>query len=382
MINITDKKDCIGCYACANACPKNCIDMISDYEGFKYPHIDKDRCIECNLCEKVCPIIHPKTVNNNPFAIACYNKNETIRKASSSGGIFSLLAEEVIKNNGIVFGARFDENFNVIHDYTNSIEGLNKFRGSKYVQSTIGNTYKQVKEFLREGKIVLFSGTPCQIGGLKRYLQNDYENLICLDLICHGVPSSKAWNKYKEYMSGGKKIEHINFRNKTYGWESYSVSFKFQNGSEILSKGSEDKYIRGFIGDIYLRPSCHDCKFKTLNRESDITLADFWGADKLLTDMNDNKGTSLIFINSEKGERIFKNISENIVMKEVDINEAVKYNLSAIKPSYCNPRRNYFFKRIDKQNFEKLVINSLKDPLDIRIKIKISKLIKFITKRS
>lgn len=381
MINITDKKDCIGCYACANVCPKNCIDMISDNEGFKYPHIDKDRCIECSLCEKVCPIIHPKIVNNNPFAIACYNKDENIRKASSSGGIFSLLAEEVIKNNGVVFGARFDDNFNVIHDYTNSIEGLSKLRGSKYVQSKIGNTYKQVREFLKEGKEVLFSGTPCQIGGLKRFLQTDYANLICLDLVCHGVPSEKAWDKYKKLISGGKKIEHINFRNKKYGWKSYSVSFKFRDGSEILSKGSEDKYIRGFIGDIYLRPSCHDCKFKTLNRESDITLADFWGADKLSNDMYNHLGTSLIFINSEKGEKIFKNISENIVMKEVDINEVVKYNLSAIKPSYCNPRREYFFKRIDKQNFEKLVTNSLKEPLNIRIKIKIYRLLKSIKRK-
>lgn len=381
MINLTDKKNCTGCYACANICPKNCIEMNIDNEGFKYPHVDKDKCIGCNLCEQVCPIINSKMMDNNPIAIACYNKNEDIRKESSSGGIFTLLAEEIIKNKGVVFGARFDENFNVIHDYTDNVEGISKFRGAKYVQSTIGNTYKQIKDYLNRGKKVLFSGTPCQIGGLKRYLQNEYENLICIDLICHGVPSSKAWNKYKEHVSKGKKIKHINFRNKTYGWESYSVYFKFQDGSEILSKGCENKYIRGFIGNIYLRPSCHDCRFKTLNRESDLTLADLWGVDKLLNDMNDHNGTSLVFVNSEKGHKIIKDISENIVMKEVDINEAVKYNLSAIKSSYLNPRRDYFFKKIDKYDFEKLVTDSLKEPLNIRIKVKIYKLLKFFVRK-
>lgn len=375
MINIENKKDCTGCYACANICPKNCISMDRDIEGFRYPIINKSKCIECNLCEKVCPLIHERKIDNNPIAFACYNKDELIRKKSSSGGIFSLLAQVVIENNGVVFGAKFDENFNVIHDYASNIDEVAVFRGAKYVQSTIGNTYKDAKEFLDNGKMVLYSGTPCQISGLKRYLRKDYDNLFCVDLICHGVPSHKAWSKYKNYLSNGKQIESISFRDKKYGWKSYSVKFKFKDGSEKLIKGSEDKYIRGFIGDIYLRPSCHDCKFKTLNRESDITLADFWGINNVLEEMDDDKGTSLIFVNSEKGQRLLENISDSIIKKDVDINEAVKYNLSAIKSSYCNPRREYFFRKIDKLNFDKLVKKSLMDPLDIRIKTKILKIL-------
>lgn len=375
MINIENKKDCTGCHACANICPKNCISMDRDIEGFRYPIINKSKCIECNLCEKVCPLIHERKIDNNPIAFACYNKDELIRKKSSSGGIFSLLAQVVIENNGVVFGAKFDENFNVIHDYVLNVDEVAAFRGAKYVQSTIGNTYKDAKEFLDNGKIVLYSGTPCQISGLKRYLRKDYDNLFCVDLICHGVPSHKVWSKYKNYLSDGKQIESISFRDKKYGWKSYSVKFKFKDGSEKLIKGSEDKYIRGFIGDIYLRPSCHDCKFKTLNRESDITLADFWGINNVLEEMDDDKGTSLIFVNSEKGQRLLENISESIIKKSVDINEAVKYNLSAIKSSYCNPRREYFFRKIDKLNFDKLVKKSLMDPLDIRIKTKILKIL-------
>lgn len=376
MINIENKKDCTGCHACANICPKNCISMDRDIEGFIYPIINKSKCIECNLCENVCPLIHEKKINNNPIAFACYNKDELIRKKSSSGGIFSLLAQVVIENNGVVFGAKFDENFNVIHDYTLNIDEVAVFRGAKYVQSTIGNTYKDAKEFLDKGKIVLYSGTPCQISGLKRYLGKDYDSLFCVDLICHGVPSHKAWDKYKNYLSDGKQIESISFRDKTYGWKSYSVKVKFKGGSEKLIKGSEDKYIRGFIGDIYLRPSCHDCKFKTLNRESDITLADFWGVNNVREEMDDDKGTSLIFVNSDRGSKLLEFISDNIVKKRVDINEAVKYNLSAIKSSYYNPRREYFFKNIDKFSFEKLVKKSLMDPLDIRIKTKILKILK------
>lgn len=379
MIDIVKKNDCMGCHACSNICPKKCIDMNLDLEGFRYPKINYDDCIECNICEKVCPIIHGNKINNNPKAFACYNKNDDIRSKSSSGGVFTLISEYVINKGGVVFGAKFDEEFNVVHDYTENINGIKKFRGSKYVQSTIGNNYSKAKHFLDQGRIVLFSGTPCQIGGLKRFLRKDYNNLICIDIICHGVPSLNAWNKYKEKVSNGKKIEGINFRDKKYGWKSYSVKFKFNDGSEYLSKGSEDSYIRGFIGDIYLRPSCHNCRFKTLNRESDITLADFWGIKNILKDMDDDKGTSLIIINSNNGKNIFQDISQFVNRKEVNIDEAIKYNLSAIKSSYCNPRRYYFFKNIDKITFDKLVKKSLMDPLDIRIKIRFLKLIrKFI----
>ncbi|EKY29012.1 Coenzyme F420 hydrogenase/dehydrogenase, beta subunit C-terminal domain [Clostridium celatum] len=376
MINILEKKDCTGCYGCANVCPKNCINMIEDDEGFKYPKINNDICIKCNLCDKVCPILNNRNMDNNPIALAAYNKDERIRKESSSGGVFTLIAESIIKSGGIVFGAKFNNEFEVVHDYTDNIYGIAQFRGAKYVQSNIGETYSLAKMFLEKGRKVLFSGTPCQIGGLKRYLQKEHENLICVDLICHGVPSPISWRKYKQRFEKNNNIKGINFRDKTYGWKSYSFKVEFEDSSDILIKRNENSYMDGFIGDIYLRPSCHNCKFKSINRESDITLADFWGIENVRRDMNDDKGISLILINSEKGKKNFRNISDSIEKAEVDIDEAIKYNSSAIKSSYCNPRRDYFFKRINKTPFDKLVIKSLKDPLSIRLKIKIYNMIK------
>lgn len=376
MIDKVGKNNCTGCYACENICPKNCIDMKVDKEGFRYPNVYEEVCIKCEKCLNVCPILNQKTIVNNPKAYASYNKDERIRRESSSGGIFTLLSEKVIQNNGVVFGAKFDDKFDVVHGYTQDIKGLKSFRGSKYVQSKIGQAYNQVKNFLKNNRLVLFSGTPCQIAGLKSFLGKDYSNLICIDIICHGVPSPLAWDKYKSEISRGKNITSINFRDKTYGWKTYSFRIDFDDNTSFLEKGADNKYIRGFIGDIYLRPSCHNCKFKTLNRQSDITLADFWGIENIDSKMDDGNGTSLVIVNSKKGNHILKEIEDFIVFKEVDLNNAIKYNMSAIKSSYCNPRRKYFFKKVNKFKFDKLVNESLKESLSIRVKTKIYNIIK------
>ena len=380
MINIVNKNECMGCHGCYNICPKNCIEMKVDVEGFKYPHINLQECIKCNLCEKVCAILNDKKVDNNPRAYACYNKDEIIRGESSSGGIFSLVAEKILNDNGVIFGACFNEKLDVIHTYTANIKEIKKFRGSKYVQSNIGESYSDVKKFLEKGKKVLFTGTPCQISGLKRYLQKDYKNLFCMDIICHGVPSPKSWIKFRNSISNEKKITNINFRNKSSGWKSYCFSIEFDDKSELKINRSENKYMDGFIGDIFLRPSCHECRFKSLNRESDITLADFWGIENIKPEMDDDKGTSLIFVNSIEGKKMINKIIDFIRIQEVDINEAIKYNISAIKSSYCNPRRKYFFKNIDKMNFDKLVVKSLMDPLHIRIKVIVIRVLKYVQK--
>ena len=207
MIKIARKEDCTGCHSCYNVCPKKCIDMKFDEEGFLYPSIDSSKCVECGLCEKVCPIIHTIEIENEPIAVGCYNKDEKIRMDSSSGGIFTLLSELVIQYGGVVFGAEFDENYNVRHSYVDNIEDLYKFRGSKYVQSTIGNSYYNAKQFLEQGRQVLFSGTPCQITGLKRYLQKDYDNLICQDIVCHGVPSTNVWEHYKKFIANTLNVK-------------------------------------------------------------------------------------------------------------------------------------------------------------------------------
>lgn len=358
MINIYDKKeDCCGCFACENICPVKCVIMTSDDEGFWYPQVDYDKCINCSKCIEVCPIINKKEVHNHPVAYACINKNEHIRLESSSGGIFTLIAEKIIEDGGIVFGATFNEKFDVEHTHIETKDELSKMRGSKYVQSKIGKTYKDVKEFLESGRQVLYSGTPCQIAGLKSFLQKNYKNLFCIDIICYGVPSPKLWQKYILYRENiaKSKTRRISFRQKNEGWKKYSLSFKFQNDSEYCKSSDRDLYIKAFLINVCLRSSCYECRFKGINRQSDITLADFWGIQNLLPEMDDDKGTSLIFINSEKGKLIFDKIKDKCKNKEVNINEAVKFNPYVLKSVKLNPNRNNFFKNIDLIPFDKLV---------------------------
>lgn len=371
-IEIKEKKDCVGCYACENTCPENCISMTSDNEGFWYPKVDYDQCIKCGKCIEVCPIINKITVKNNPTSYACINKDEPIRLQSSSGGVFTLLAEQVIADGGVIFGAGFNKNFEVEHSYVEIKEDIEKFRGSKYVQSKIGKTYKQARVFLRSGRRVLFTGTPCQIGGLKSYLKQPYENLLCLDIICHGVPSPYIWKKYVVYQENrvGSPTRRIAFRQKNEGWKRFSVSFLFKNNTEYRQTLDKDLYMKAFLKNICLRPSCYACEFKTLHRQSDITLADFWGIQHILPEMDDDKGTSLIFVNSEAGQDMVEQIKNNILWQEVDINEAVKYNSAAIKSVESNPKREKFFEELDKNFFDEVVKKYCSHSLLVRIKRK------------
>lgn len=369
MIKIVRKEDCTGCHACYNVCPKKCIDMNFDEEGFLYPSVDSSKCVECRLCEKVCPIIHTVEVENEPIAIGCYNKDEKIRMESSSGGIFTLLSELTIQSGGVVFGAEFDENYNVRHGYVDNMDDLKKFRGSKYVQSTIGSSYYDAKKFLEQERQVLFTGTPCQIAGLKRYLKKDYDNLACQDIVCHGVPSTYVWNHYKNFIADGRKIVGIKFRDKSTGWKTYSLQIDFDDGSSYKDIGNENSYIKGFVRDFYLRPSCYECKYKNLHRESDITLADFWGIEANEPELDDNKGTSLIFINSDKGKKIFEWIKKDIVFKNIDIQKAVTFNPSAYRACTYTKKKSIFLKKYKEENFDLLINKLIKDSILKKIKI-------------
>lgn len=379
-LEINNKKDCTGCHACFTICSQNCISMDSDREGFWYPKVNYDKCIKCGLCTDVCPIINKTTVTNKPRAYACINKDEAIRLESSSGGIFTLIAEQVIDDGGVVFGVGFDENFEVLHSYVEDKEELSKFRGSKYVQSKIGDAYKLAKDFLEQGREVLFTGTPCQISGLKCYLGRDYDNLFCMDNICHGVPSPKVWKKYVSYREDEacSQTRRIAFRRKDEGWKRYSVSFIFQNNTEYRENLRKDLFMKAFLKDVCLRPSCYACEFKTLHRESDITLADFWGIQRMLPDLDDDKGTSLIFVNSAKGQAMFVKIKEAMLYKEVDINQAVLYNSAAIKSIKYNPNRKRFFDELENLPFDKLVKKYCTDKMSVRIKRKIKSIVRTI----
>lgn len=350
MIEITDKTRCCGCHACYNICPQECITMQSDDEGFRYPVIDREECTECDLCDMVCPIMCSNKVDNQPIAYACINRDNNIRQQSSSGGVFSLIAENILGNKGIVFGAGFDADFNVEHSWVDDIDDLSRFRGSKYVQSNIGDTYKEVRGFLGQGRQVLFTGTPCQVAGLKSYLGKDYESLICADIICHGVPSPRVWQRYKEQLEEihHAKAERIAFRRKNYGWKLYSVSFSFDNETEYSKPLTEDVFMQGFLKNLYLRPSCYACSFKTLNRLSDITLADFWGIQNVLPDLDDDKGTSLVLVHSQKGAAMLADLADKMICEKVDLNTAVVYNSAAVKSVAMNPKREAFFAELDK----------------------------------
>ncbi len=349
MIIIVKISQCTGCYVCVVACPKKCVEMVTDEEGFWYPRVKEGDCTDCGLCKKACSLINQNTLNQNMEirAYAAINNDKDIRLVSSSGGIFSILAAYVLGQGGVVFGASFDEEFNVIHKYIEDIEDLQDLRGSKYVQSKIGESYKVAEAFLKSGRLVLFSGTPCQIEGLLAYLKQPYANLITQDLICHGVPSPQVWRDYLEWRSAlvnGARPQKIAFRAKDEGWRRFSVFFLFENNTEYRATLDKDPMMQVFLKNLCLRPSCYDCHFKTKGRRSDITLADFWGIKNVEPEMDDDKGTSLVIIQSKKGEELFKQIEEKIIAVEVDVDKAVFYNSAMIQSAKRNPKREKFLR--------------------------------------
>lgn len=362
MIQLKDKKDCCGCFACSTICPQHCISMEEDNEGFRYPVINKRLCSNCGLCERVCPVINRFSKSEyKPNVFACINRNEEIRKKSSSGGVFSLFAEYTIQNKGVVFGARFDKDFTVIHDFTETIEGLEGFRGSKYVQSLIRECFQKTQQFLKQGREVLFTGTPCQIAGLKHYLGKDYENLLTVDLVCHGVPSPKVFRKYLEELNLLHKgnLEKIKFRDKTLGWEKSSFATKRKIGNNIVTlrqTADKNSYMRGFIQNLYLRPSCHFCPSKAFTSGADITIADYWGIHQIHPEFDDDKGCSLVICNTEQSVKILVNLSKDLDYIESPLLDAVIGNPYIVSSAAPHPRRENFFEQIDSDS----IIQSIK----------------------
>ena len=378
MINILDKKDCCGCSACAQICPKQCIKMSADNEGFSYPAVDGTICIKCGLCEKVCPVINLGTSKLPLATYAAKNTNEDIRLNSSSGGIFTLLAEQIIADGGVVFGVKFDLDWNVVHDFTETIDGLEAFRGSKYVQSSIGDNFKIAKQFLSNGRKVLFSGTPCQIAGLKKYLQKEYDNLLTIEVVCHGVPSPKIWKEYlnfkytkhikcfyKDSTSSMEtpQISGISFRDKSNGWKKYGVKFSFTDKHEI-TPFNEDLYMKGFLQNLYLRPSCYQCAARQGKSGADISIADYWGIQSIHPEFDDDKGAGLILINSNKGVRYYENIKSSTITIASKYHEAIKYN-PCINHSVRVPKeRAIFFQQYNIHGIKYIGILSQKTPTD------------------
>ena len=347
---ITDYAKCYGCGACVCACPKQCISMVSNDEGFLYPSIDSSACIHCQKCSVVCPINNdlPKT---NYFAVyAAVNKNADERNISSSGGVFLPLAKWIIHSGGIVFGAAFDDAFELEHTYAETEEELKKFCGSKYLQSNLRHSFSDVEKFLLQGKTILFVGTPCQVAGLKKYLGKDYEGLYTVDFICHGVPSPTLWKKYVRSLHSGKPKD-ISFRDKSSGWKDYSVRINFEK-KDYFCPNTKDRFMELFISEYPLRESCFSCAFKDHKSAGDLTLGDFWGVDSIFPNLDDDKGVSLVLVNTEKGCALFDHISDQITRIETTYAQAVSRNKSAFTRPQRNSRRDLYLKSIKKKSFD------------------------------
>lgn len=366
MVNLLGDK-CCGCYACYNACPQRCIKMSYRNDGFVYPIIDIDKCISCNLCIKKCPVLNRPGEYKEKQAYAAYNQVSD-RISNSSGGIYAALAESIIDNKGIVYGAAFDEGFqSTSHIRACDADTLKKTYTSKYMQSHIKDIYTQVKNDLRAEKRVLFSGTPCQVAGLRSYLGEEYENLICVDFICHGVPSEKIWKLYTDSIMSKyhSNIDEANFRYKEKGWNPTLLLLLLLGDNKIVENQTDNIYYQGFLSDLCLRKSCYECSFKSINGYSDITLADFWGIDGICPELNDNKGTNLVILNSLKEKSLFSEIENKIRKQEVDYIKSISKNPARIRSADRNFRREAYFERVNAENLYELTIKYTTQNLDV-----------------
>lgn len=349
MIKLCETLNCTGCMSCYNKCPVSAITMAEDEEGFQRPLIDENICIECGACQNVCPVLHKATAYEFPKEVyACWSKDNEIRSCSTSGGIFSELANYVFEHDGIVYGVRLQEDGKkAFHFRGTDKNALCEMRGSKYVQSDVGNSFQDVYRDLSEEKLVLFSGTPCQIAGLRKYLGKEYPNLICCDLVCHGVPSPKIYQDYLEYMEKkyNDKPQKIWFRDKSKGWEEFCMKIQFHNGKIYKNSTYKDYYIRGFLRNLYLRPSCHECAYTSTDRVSDLTIADFWGYRRESWKARDtDEGISMCMINSEKGKNIYDCISNRMVSYKKTVEEAVAGNQCLNRCFEASPLRKDFWR--------------------------------------
>lgn len=351
-IEVINKENCTACGACENICPNNCLRMIQDDEGFLYPQIDMGKCNNCGKCIRVCPILNKKKFCNSmePKVYAAWSLNDEIRKDSSSGGIFTELALCIIELRGYVIGARYNEKHLVEHDIAKNKDELALLRKSKYVQSKIGLIFREIKNFLDQDKHVMFVGTPCQVAGLRKFLNRDYEKLLLCDLVCHGVNSPLVYLKYLEELESKykSKVKNINFRDKQISWKNFGTRVIFENNQEYYRSQREEPFYRGFINNLFLRPSCYNCRFKVFPRQADITLADFWGVEKSLKDLDIEKGISLIMIHSERGQEYFDKLGSRIFKIKSYIQAALPYNPCIINASNVSiDKRQAFFSELN-----------------------------------
>lgn len=353
MICIQNKQDCVGCEACVLSCPQKCISFVEDECGFRYPVVDMCRCVGCGICERVCPVINQsqKSVPRKVFIAKDITTNVLL--ASSSGGVFFSLAKKVLDAGGVVFGARFDDNWEVVHGFTEKLDGLGFFQTSKYSQSVIGHSYEHVLTFLKDGRRVLFSGTPCQIAGLRLFLRKDFgELLLTVDVACHGVPSPMVWRDYLSYVvsqfgESKNSIEQINFRDKRNGWKDYGLCIRITSATgscgEFFECHRENLYMKGFLSDFFLRPACYKCPDKSGKSKSDITLADCWGIEHIDRKIDSTLGVSLVLANTQFGEQTI--LGCGLQLQESNYETAIRYNPSIVTSAHTSKYMGVFWHR-------------------------------------
>lgn len=383
MIDIKRKETCVGCKACANICPKSCISLLVDDMGFAYPKVDTEKCINCHLCEQVCPILYPFSEVKTQRSFALVNKDVKQVLSSSSGGLFVELSKYLINNGGVVYGAVYSKDYKFVeYARATKISELNSFKGSKYVQADLDNVFFNIKEDLQRGIKVLFSGTPCYVKSLRNYLQREYPNLYAVDLICHGVPSPLVYERYIDFVQNksGNVIQSITMRDKKYGWKHRSfLSIKMADNRYVIDRGISNVYMEGFSKNLFLRPSCFECRYTNLNRPGDLTIADYWGIERITNRFKNSKGVSLCICNNDKGFILLNNILSNFDYLETSLDCCIQPQLQhpSIKPD------NYVAFWEDWQSTEgnfpfiakKYLKYSMKDRLTYQIKKRIKILI-------
>lgn len=395
MIEILDKMKCSGCGACIQVCPKRCITLVEDREGFEYPEVDGSNCIACGRCERVCPALCKLDVRTPLSAFAAKNVSNAVRLQSSSGGIFSAIAEYVLQEGGVVFGAAYNRNFEVYHRSVDSLEDLALLRSSKYVQSRTGETFREAKVLLKQGRLVLYSGTPCQIAGLKKYLGKDYENLLAVEIFCHGVPSPKIWrmtlkelkSKLSSEKNGRADLVSMNFRDKVSGWKDYSCSIGFHvawdkaESADLLRTMPTRSfvYLQGFLHHLYLRPSCHRCFVRQGRSGCDISIGDYWQAVRSMPDFDDNKGISAVVVYTQKGEVALQHIE--FEKRRAEFSDIQKDNGAFVEIIPVHPKREYFFDQLNNnESLDRLILKCIRPNLLVRVKQKIERTMKQLRK--
>lgn len=396
FIKILNKKDCTGCRACEQICPVKAISMKEDDEGFITPKVDEERCIKCGLCKKTCGQIDRFYNKNNLEErkfLGVRPKEKEITKNSTSGGIAYLISKMVIEENGIVFGSAYDENLMPYQKYVKDKKELQQLRGSKYVTSDTKKTFSQVKEFLEEGKKILYIGVPCQIGGLKKFLKKDYENLYTIDIICHGVPSQKIFKKYLENEEKKLREKIISYtarsKSKVAWGMGYCAEIKTKNKIKY-KKADFDPYYTAFLKGKVNRECCYECKYANLDRIGDITLGDLWGIEQFDYDFYDKNGVSLAIVNTIKGEKIFNKVKNLVEYRQYNEQQVTKFNGNLKHPTTRPQNREIIYKQLDEMSFEeyskKYLANKnklkyvLKDIMPKQIKVLYKKYFKQVKK--